>query len=177
MNQDDEIWKNIPGYERQYQVSTHGNIRSLDRRVAYYREKMDDFVLHLHRGQELLGRIDKDGYLRVILNASGKMKNYYVHRLIAMTFIPNSDCCPTVDHIDRNRTNNHISNLRWATYKQQRVNATHSYISYEPTRKGPSKWRFVFKRNGIYCYFRTREDAEKFRDEYFKKIGFQMLPD
>jgi hypothetical protein len=49
-------------------------------------------------------------------------KIYKVHRLIAETFIPNLDNKPTVDHIDRNGLNNHVSNLRWATPSEQNNN-------------------------------------------------------
>lgn len=55
----------------------------------------------------------------------GKRCYFSVHRLIAETFIPNPDNKPTVDHIDRDRTNNHITNLRWATMKEQMQNKTY----------------------------------------------------
>jgi len=57
----------------------------------------------------------KDGTLRVNLYNEGKRKGKYVHRLVAEAFIPNPDRKPQVDHIDGNKQNNHISNLRWCT--------------------------------------------------------------
>ena len=55
----------------------------------------------------------------VDLYENNKGKKRTVHRLVAEAFIPNPDNKPTVDHIDGNRTNNSISNLRWATYSEQ----------------------------------------------------------
>lgn len=49
-------------------------------------------------------------------------KHYTVHRIVAETFIPNPENKPTVDHIDIDPHNNAVSNLRWATYKEQQAN-------------------------------------------------------
>lgn len=61
----------------------------------------------------------QNGYLYVDLWSNNKVKKYAIHRMIAETFIPNPQNKPTVDHIDGNRTNNAIENLRWATYSEQ----------------------------------------------------------
>lgn len=65
------------------------------------------------------------------LRSDGKYRNIKiqgkwraVHRLVAETFIPNPDGKPTVDHIDRDTTNNSLSNLRWATHSEQRENSS-----------------------------------------------------
>ena len=52
-------------------------------------------------------------------------KVYHVHRLVAETFIQNPENKPTVDHINRNRFDNRVENLRWATQKEQIDNSSH----------------------------------------------------
>lgn len=66
------------------------------------------------------GNIDVNGYHRVKI----KRKTYKVHRLVAETFIDNPENKPTVDHIDRDKSNNNVSNLRWATSQEQRENSS-----------------------------------------------------
>ena len=90
-----------------------------------------------------------NGYYRLKLND----KNKYVHRLIAIHYIPNPDNKKYVDHIDRNRLNNDISNLRWATSCENNQNTSmsknntsgHKNISYDKRRKS---WDFGLEKNG-----------------------------
>lgn len=59
--------------------------------------------------------IDKDGYFRVKINKNNKTKYYYVHRLVAIAFIPNPNNLPCVNHKDENKSNNNVDNLEWCT--------------------------------------------------------------
>ena len=87
-----EIWKDIPDYEGEYQASNFGRIRSLDRKVWNYNK----------RGRILKQNANDKGYLYVSLNS----KKYYVHILIARTFIENSNNYEQVNHKDFNKSNN-----------------------------------------------------------------------
>lgn len=66
------------------------------------------------------GSKQKTGYMAI----SFKGKKYYVHRLIVESFLPNPENKPTVDHIDMDKTNNSVENLRWATRREQNLNHT-----------------------------------------------------
>lgn len=71
-------------------------------------------------------------YLGVNINTNDGKVVIPVHRLVAEAFVANPFNKPTVDHIDRNRANNHVTNLRWATYREQYKNQgpKHKYIYY-----------------------------------------------
>jgi hypothetical protein len=63
-----------------------------------------------------------NGYKKLSLNINGKIKQVYIHRLVAKHFIPNPNNYKYVDHIDRDKTNNHCSNLRWVTASENTRN-------------------------------------------------------
>ena len=70
------------------------------------------------RIKELKPQIINSGYLTVVLYKNGKQYRKTIHRLVAQAFIPNPDNKPQVNHIDENKRNNHVSNLEWATAKE-----------------------------------------------------------
>ena len=103
----EEIWKEIEDF-KYYYISNYGRFKSL---FPYKKEKF------------LKDTIDQDGYIRNGLTKDGKIIQKHRHRLVAEAFIPNPENKPSVDHINRaEKTNNNVSNLRWATYKEQANN-------------------------------------------------------
>ena len=110
-----EEWKNIPDYDGLYQASTFGRVRSIDRVI----EAVIDGITQkrLVRGKVLSGGQNGHGYLFVYLSKNGKVSRFYIHRLIAITFIPNPFNYPCINHKDENPYNNYVDNLEWCTQK------------------------------------------------------------
>ena len=73
--------------------------------------------------REMSGSKRSNRYHEVIFRMNNKIKSFSVHRLVALAFIENPDNLPQVDHIDHNKMNNDVSNLRWITNKDN----THHY--------------------------------------------------
>ena len=110
MNNENEIWKDIDGFEGLYQVSNLGNVRSLDREVRHPRGGMC-----ITKGKVMKPVMDRCGYLQVGLHKNGKTRRFYVHRLVYVAFngvIPDE---LQVNHLDEDKTNNRLENLNLMT--------------------------------------------------------------
>ena len=74
----------------------------------------------------LVGKIAASGYKEVVISHLGKKNYILVHRLIALTFLPNPNNYRTVNHKDRNKTNNNIANLEWCSDSENLIHARNS---------------------------------------------------
>ena len=124
-----ETFKDIPTWEGIYQVSDIGNVKSLSRRYSPGENILSPAVSH-------------DGYLKVSLKAKGRKQQVEVNRLMAQAFLSNSytERDLVCDHIDRDRKNNKLSNLRLVSQRKNSTNTVNANRLTGAYRKG-SKWQ------------------------------------
>lgn len=105
-----EVWKDAVGFERAYQVSNLGRVKSKIRKGVIKEKFLNPYKNNM--GYECVDLWDNNH------------KKKLVHRLVAEAFIPNPDCKPFINHIDGDKTNNKVENLEWCTHSE---NILHSF--------------------------------------------------
>ncbi len=141
-----EIWKDIDGYEGRYQISSIGRIRGL----------VNTRGNPLSEPKILKPRIQRKGYLEVCLKIQQKRKMFKIHRLVAAAFLPNPMNKPQVNHINGIKTDNRAQNLEWATPSENMQHAFENGLNIPA-------WGETCPQSLL-----TNDDAEKIRNEYKK---------
>lgn len=130
------------------------------------------------KGGFLKQQLCKKGYYKIGLWKDSKRKLCNVHRLLAIHYIPNPENKPFVDHIDRNRQNNSLDNLRWATAQENCDNKDYNDYGVRNTNKLGIKnihycntkkyYKFKIARNKIVHakYFKTLDEAIEYKKNY-----------
>lgn len=128
-----ETWKPIKGFEGLYEVSDQGRIKSLDRIII----DENGGRKRLFKGKILKPHNRPDNYQEVHLVGNGNNNFYSIHRLVAEAFIPNPDNKPEVDHLNTDRKDCRVENLRWCTRKENMKNK-HTLTRMLDSKKGKS---------------------------------------
>ena len=137
-----EIWKDIIGFEGYYKISDFGNIKSMKRKGRL-------------KTKNLNPAIDRDGYLHIHLSKAGVTKIFKIHKLVAIYFLNHIPCGhkEIVDHEDNNKLNNHVSNLRLTTTRDNcskdryRHNYSSQYVGVY-WNKRTNRWHALISING-----------------------------
>jgi hypothetical protein len=152
--------KDIPGFEGKYQATTEGDIFSL---LSNKFLKLGD---------------DTYGYETCNLHE----KTYKVHKLIAHTFLENPNNYIHIDHINRNRKDNKVSNLRYVSLSENQLNKA-PYVKKPPHLRNITIKRTTFKvtlkfkdRAPIHKSFKTLQEAQTFRDAQITLKQSQVQP-
>jgi len=151
MNNQEEIWLPVKGFENYYLISNLGNV------IRKYGTS------HL-KPKKLKHLFDKDGYCRVNLKVNQKTNTKNIHRILAEAFLENPDNKPQINHINGVKSDNRIENLEWCTLSENRQHAYKTGLQNGLSRRGV-KNNFAKLEN---------KDIIEIRKRYDKKKGLTM---
>lgn len=124
-NLEGEIWKPIEAAPI-YMISNKGRIKSIARD---HRTSKTSNIYNIKEAFLLTPTLEeRSGYLAVGLSINNKIKTFRVHRLVAETFLPNPENKSQVDHINQNKVDNSLDNLRWVSPKENSSNGGTSAV-------------------------------------------------
>lgn len=166
VEKDQEIWKDVLGYEGMYQISSLGRVKSLSRKGGNGSLKKEAFLKPC---------LEKKGYFRYKLYKNSKALNFLAHRLVANAFIENPLNKISINHIDSIKTNNSIDNLEWVSvlenncHKSSKIKSSSKYIGVS-FYKRLKKWESYIKFRGKLIFlgrYKTEQEA------YAKRVEFE----
>lgn len=173
-----EIWKDVIGYEGYYQVSNLGRVRSTLRKVPH---KKSGFITI--KSREIFVYERKDGYQSVCLSKNGRLKNFLIHRLVAISFLNyDDDSSLVVDHINSIKNDNRLENLQLISlrhnvskaFSQGQNTSKFTGVHYVKTR---NKWAANIQINGVIKnlgYYDSENEAHGAYLKKLKSIDFQF---
>ena len=162
-----EEWRDVVGYEGLYEVSNLGRVYSLPKRIN---SKCS------HNGKFLKPISDGDGYYRVMLYKEKVRKTCKISRLVAITFLELVADKTIVDHIDGDRKNDKLNNLRWCTHRENMTNnhkKRNNHTKFTGVRAGCGRYYSQIWYNGKVKYlgvFDIQEEASEAYQNAKKKI-------
>lgn len=151
----------IVGYEGLYKINKNGEVWSCKRNIF------------------LKAFMTTSGYLHYTLCVKFNMKQYSIHRLLGTHFIPNPDNLPEIDHIDQNKLNNKLENLRWISRsnnernkKVRKTNKT-GYKHISPNKTGWSIFIGTYNK-GFSKKKYTLEEVVAIRNQKYIEFGIEI---
>jgi hypothetical protein len=171
-----EVWKDIKDFEGLYQISNLGRVKSLEREYEFgvpkAIKKLNEKIFNVS--------LNSNGYPTIRLSKNNKGKTISVHRLVAEAFINNEDNLECVDHINSDRTDNRVDNLRWCSKQEnnrfinrKKKHHTSNKVGvhyYKATNKYRAKIVIDGKENHI-GYFKTEQEAADAYDNYVFQLN------
>lgn len=176
-----EIWKEVPGYETHYEVSSLGRLRS--------KERIAPCKGGTRRVKSQLKKLfyNKGGYQITTLSLHGKLKTFTVHQLVALAFIPGFIKGMEINHKDGNKANNALDNIELSNPSHNQFHAINAglrskvgtsiyhNVTYVKNPRAKSKWAGSIRHGGKSSYgwktFQTEEEAAKHVDFLLDSIG------
>lgn len=160
---EEEIWKEIEGFNGLYEVSTHGRVKSWNKKGT-----KRDHPIYL-APKYMTGRTQR---IQIVLCQNNQRFYFLLHRLVAVHFIENPLNLPQIDHIDGNSMNNCVSNLRWVNGTQNNFNSKKrkdnssgikgvSFCQQKPSCPWTARW--VENKKPKSKKFKTKEEAVEYR--------------
>ena len=134
-----EEWKQLVDYKN-YEVSSFGQVRN-------------------KKTGRILKPCNNGGYLYVGLSLNGQTKSFSVHRLVASIYLDNLDNKPHVNHKDKNRSNNHISNLEWCSALENNIHKSLNLV--QTTNQNLKIWKIDILTNEKIELYNSIQDAAK----------------
>lgn len=126
-----EQWSDIKGYEGYYRISNTGKIYSIKSNIMLKQSNSNK------------------GYHSVKLQRNGIKKMYRVHRLVAMTFIPNPTGLLEVNHIDEDKSNNLVTNLEWMSHTDNVNHGTRNKRASNSLKESNKRPILAIFKNGV----------------------------
>lgn len=160
-----EEWRDVVGYEGDYEVSSHGRVRTHEGKTTYTKR-------HGVRKwkQRVLKEKNKNAiYARVDLWSEGKPKTILVHRLVAKAFLDNTEEYEYVNHKDGNPRNNNVDNLEWCSFKE---NVNHAFDN--DMNSSARRVVVVHRETGEKTEFRSMSKASLFIGKGSRHIDYKI---